>query len=306
MRFIFQYPDAHGTDVDFLDPGPISDVARAAEAAGFDGFALTEHPAPSASWLDAGGHQTLDPFITLGHAAAVTERLKLVTYLAVLPYRNPLALAKAATTLDRLSGGRFVLGAGTGYLKSEYFALGVDFDERNALFDEALDVLPKAWSGEPFDHRGLHFDARNTIQRPTPTSPQIPIWLGGNAKRTLRRVAEHAQGWMPLISSAEMSSTVRSAHIGSLAQLSERLDLLRDLAGDRFDQLEIAAAYTDRSIHEPERDVERHREALGAFEAAGITTVIIPGSHQPHPASCDFVAAFGAAHINDDDAQRAL
>ena len=92
----------------------------------------------------AGGHQTLDPFVALAFAAAVTKRLRLLTYLAVVPYRNPFLLAKAAATLDRLSGGRFILGVGSGYLKTEFFALGVDFDERNALFDEALDVLPLA------------------------------------------------------------------------------------------------------------------------------------------------------------------
>ncbi len=298
MQFIFQYPDAHGTDVDFLDPGPIAEVARTAERAGFDGFALTDHPAPSASWLEAGGHQTLDPLIALGHAAAVTERLRLLTYLAVLPYRNPLALAKAATTLDRLSGGRFVLGAGTGYLKAEYFALGVDFDERNELFDEALEVLPKAWSGEPFDHQGRHFSARNTIQRPAPGGP-IPIWFGGNAKRTLRRVAQHGQGWMPLISSAEMSTTVRSAHIGSLEALAPRLELLRDFAGDRFDDLEIAVAYTDRTIHSPELDAERHRDAIGTFEAAGVTTLIVPGPRGTHPGTTEFLDGFGTAYLGD-------
>src|SRR5215212_10034593 len=125
MQFILQYPDAHGLDVDMLDAGPVGELAITAERAGFDGMAFTEHPAPSVSWLRQGGHQTLDPFVALAHAAAVTSRLRLLTYLAVLPYRNPLMLAKAATTLDRLSNGRFVLGAGTGYLKAEYFGVGV-------------------------------------------------------------------------------------------------------------------------------------------------------------------------------------
>ena len=97
-----------------------------------------------------------------------------------------------------MSDGRFILGVGTGYLKAEYCALGVDFDERNVLFDEALDVLPLHWSGEPFDYEGTHFSCRGTIGRPAPVQQPIPIWIGGNAKLTLRRVAERAQGWMPL------------------------------------------------------------------------------------------------------------
>src|SRR6195952_5520352 len=105
-------------------------VAKALEAAGWDGIAFTEHPAPGYRWLaEGGGHQTLDPFVALGAAAAVTERVKLLTYLSVAPYRNPLLLAKAAASVDMISNGRFILGLGTGYLKTEFFALGVAFNE---------------------------------------------------------------------------------------------------------------------------------------------------------------------------------
>src|SRR5206468_1337105 len=116
-------------DGDLLDAGPVSELAIAAERAGFHGFACTEHPAPTARWLRAGGHQTLDPFVALGHVAAVTTELRLLTHLAVLPYRNPLVLGKAAATVDRLSNGRFILGVGVGYLKAEFHAVGTDFEE---------------------------------------------------------------------------------------------------------------------------------------------------------------------------------
>src|SRR5215213_3847305 len=168
MQFIFQYPDFHGLDGDMLDAGPVADLAVTAERAGWNGFAFTEHPAPTAKWLATGGHQSLDPFAALAYVAAVTTEMKLLTYIAVLPYRNPASLAKSAATVDKLSNGRFILGVGAGYLKAEYFALGVDFDERNTLFDEALDVLPLHWSGEPFDYDGLHFNCRGTIGRPRP------------------------------------------------------------------------------------------------------------------------------------------
>src|SRR5690242_16290137 len=155
MRFMFPYPETSGSDDDMLDPGPIADVAATAEQAGWGGFAFTEHPAPGARWLAGGGHQSLDPFVALGHAAAVTNRVRLLTYLAVAPYRNPFLLAKAAATVDKLSAGRLILGLGTGYLKSEFYALGVDFERRNELFDETLDVLPRAWSGDPFTYKGI-------------------------------------------------------------------------------------------------------------------------------------------------------
>ena len=297
VKFIFQYPDFHGLEGDMLDAGAVADVAAAAERAGFDGFAFTEHPAPSASWMAAGGHQTLDPFIALGNVAAVTTRMMLLTYLAVLPYRNPLMVAKAATTLDRLSGGRFVLGVGTGYLKAEYFAVGAGFEDRNARFDDSLEVLRKAWTGEPFDHAGIGFDARNTIQRPRPTTPRIPIWIGGNSSLTLRRVAERADGWMPLIGPAEMSSTVRSPPIESVDAIATRLTMLRELAGDRFADLDVAVPYTDPSVHDTDHEADRHREALAAWARAGATWIIVPGPSAPAPASEAFVAAFAARYI---------
>ena len=204
MRYLFHYPEPHGLEADVLDAGPLHDVAAAVECAGFDGISLSEHPAPGARWLSSGGHQTLDPFVALAFAAAATQRLRVVTNIVVAPYRNPLLLAKAAATLDKLSGGRLTLGLGTGYQKSEYYAVGVDMDERNALFDEALEVIPMHWRGEPFNYQGRHFSARDVIARPRPVQDPIPIWIGGNSKLTRRRVAERAHGWMTMSGSAEV------------------------------------------------------------------------------------------------------
>ena len=185
MRFILQYPEAQGSDLDLLDAGSVAEVARAAEEAGWHGIALTEHPAPSSAWLESGGHQSVDPFVALASAAGVTSTLALVTNLSVIPYRNPLLLAKSAATLNRVSEGRFFMGAGAGYLKSEFFALGVDFEERNALFEESLEVMRLHWSGEPFTFEGRHFSARNIRALPAPRSHAIPIWMGGNSDAAL-------------------------------------------------------------------------------------------------------------------------
>src|SRR3954471_15979471 len=247
VKYLIQHPEPIGIDRDLLTAGDVVDVAKAVEAAGWDGLAFTEHPAPGYRWLaEGGGHQTLDPFVALGAAAAVTERLMLLTYLAVVPYRNPLLLAKSAATVDLISGGRFVLGVGTGYLKTEFFALGVDFDERNALFDEALEVLPLHWKGEPFTYRGRHFDARDIVALPRPVQDPIPIWIGGNSRLTLRRVAESAQGWMPLTGPPELATTTRTAYPASVAALAARLAELRELAGGR--ELDVLVAYLDQSV----------------------------------------------------------
>jgi probable F420-dependent oxidoreductase len=297
MRFIFQYPDYHGTDGDMLDAGPVAELAVAAERSGWKGFAFTEHPAPTERWLQTGGHQSLDPFVALSHVAAVTSELKLLTYLAVLPYRNPLSLAKAAATVDKLSNGRFILGVGTGYLKAEYFALGVDFEERNELFDEALEVMPLHWSGEPFDYQGKHFSARGTIGRPRPVQIPIPIWIGGNAKLTLRRVAERAQGWMPLTGPAGMFSTVRSPEVSSADDILARLAMLREYAGDRFAELDLTIAYTDGSVHDVTKDVERHCDSLGRLAEIGATWIVVPGPTDAAPAAAEFIQGFAETYI---------
>jgi probable F420-dependent oxidoreductase len=290
---MYQYPDLTGLDGDMLDSGPVAGLARAAEDAGWDGFAFTEHPAPGLRWLETGGHQTLDPFVALGYVAAVTSRLKLLTYLSVLPYRNPMLLAKAAATVDILSGGRFILGAGTGYSKSEFHALGVDFDERNALFDEALDVLPKHWSGEPFSYAGRHFSAREVIARPRPPQQPIPVWLGGNSKLTRRRVAQRASGWMPMLGPDWLFTTARTASMSAGDELAGAIAQLRADAGERGAVLDVSAAYTEPSVHEAGTDWGRHRDAIAALAAAGVTWVIVPGQ-AGDPATCTaFIERFG-------------
>lgn len=292
MQFIYQFPDTHGPEPDMLDVGSVADIAHAVEAAGWDGLSFTEHPAPGARWLAAGGHQTLDPFIALGHAAAVTSRIRLLTYLTVLPYRNPLLLAKSAATVDKLSGGRFTLGVGTGYLKGEFRALGVDFEERNQLFDEALEVMPLHWRGEPFDYEGLHLSARGIQGRPTPVQQPIPIWIGGNAKVTRRRVATKAQGWMPMPGAGDLTRTTRTPSVGSLDNLATMIDEVKDMAGERAAELSFVFPYIDAAFSDDSTaDAERHRQALGEIAEAGITHTVLSGA----PASPEKVTGWIAS-----------
>jgi probable F420-dependent oxidoreductase len=297
VEFILQYPEMSGLDGDLLDSGDVGEIAAAAEAAGFGAISFTEHPVPGANWLEHGGHQTLDPFIALAYAASATERLRLLTYISVVPYRNPFLLAKTTASLDRLSGGRFVLGVGTGYHKTEFFALGVDFDERNALFDEALEVLPLAWSGDPFSYQGRHFEARNVIQRPRPTQQPIPIWIGGNSKLSRRRVAERAQGWMPMGGPPGLASTTRTPHVGSFADLAALVAEVKDAAGDRAASLDFVVSYHDTVGPDPAGDAERHRDAFAEYEAAGFTWMVV-STHRPTPERHKaFIEAFGATYL---------
>jgi len=298
MRFILHYPETNGSDGDMLDVGPLDEVAVAAERAGFDGFSLTEHPVPGARWLAAGGHQSLDPYVGLAFVAAATTRLRLLTYLSIAPYRNPFLTAKAAATLDKVSRGRLILGLGAGYQKSEFYALGVDMDERNVYFDEALDVLPMHWSGEPFSYKGRHFDARDVIALPRPVQDPIPIWIGGNSKLSRRRAAERAQGWMPMSGPPELSATTRTVAISGQDELARMIREVQDAASAAGrPPIDILHSYRDPGIVQPTVDTDRHREQFDELGKIGITwTVVSPPPAEPQ-AVLDFIEAFGATYL---------
>src|SRR6058998_967926 len=158
MHFSIGLPTDHVSHAsEFVTGEAVMACARAAEAAGFDACFVTDHPAPDIKWLETGGHHALDPFVALSFAAAATTRLRVQTHILVLPYRNPFLTAKSVLSLDVLSGGRLTLGVAAGYLRSEFNALGVDYDERNDLFDEALDVLRLALADDSVAYVGRHF-----------------------------------------------------------------------------------------------------------------------------------------------------
>ena len=199
MKFAITHPMiSHPYDPELVSGAGIAAVASAAEAAGFSGFGFTDHPAPTQRWLEGGGHDSLDPFVAMGFAAARTSTIRLIPNIVVLAYRNPFVVAKAAATLDLLSEGRFTLAVGAGYLKREFAALGVDHGERNELFDEAIDVIRAIWTSDDVSFVGRHFVAEGVTAHPRPTqSPHPPIWIGGNSGQARQRAAERGDGWCP-------------------------------------------------------------------------------------------------------------
>lgn len=300
MRYIYHYPESGGPDGDLFAAGGLAEVATDVERVGFDAFSLSEHPAPGARWLASGGHQTMDPFVALGFVAAATRRLKLLTHLAVAPYRNPMLLAKSASTLDRLSGGRLILGLGTGYQKSEFHALGVDFADRNVLFDETLDVLPLHWSGECFSYEGKHFSARDVMCRPRPIQAPIPIWIGGNSRLTRRRVAHRAQGWMPMTGGAQLSSTARTPTLGTDAELSDTIAELRAsaTAAGRTEPIDVLYSYQEPGIDDPATDADKHREAFAQLDKAGVTWIVVSSGTTGQSATTEWLDAFGSTYLS--------
>src|SRR5260370_2894372 len=210
---------AHGNE--FFSAQALSAVAQAAEKAGFYGVYVTEHPFPSDARLKAGvGHHSLDPLVPLSVAAAATNRIALCTYIMVLPYRNPFLAARAVASLDVVSGGRAVVGVGTGWMEEEFEALGVNFAERNELTDEAIRAMKMAWTQEDVKMQGAHFRAPGNTTLPHPVrKPHPPIYVGGNSPLAAKRAGELGDGFMPFLNPARFAKIRHTAAIESLAQL---------------------------------------------------------------------------------------
>ena len=297
MKFMLEYPLHSDRDGGaWIDPANIAEFARVAEASGIDGIALTDHPAPSRKWLDHGGHETFDPFVGLGFLAAATRRIRLMVSLVVVPYRNPFLTAKAMTAVDVLSGGRATFALGTGYLRSEFAALGVDFDERNDLFDEAVEVIRGAWASDDFHYEGRHFTAHGVTIRPAPVqTPHPPLWLGGNAKIVRRRVAAWGQGWQPMIGWAELVRTARTAPIDSNEQLAGMITEIKEAMADAGrDPAALDVASAGARPLPADASVQQRLDALGELADIGVTWTSFRLPHDSPAAAVDAVQQYGA------------
>lgn len=273
MKHWFTYPlVTHPSNPEFMSRRAVIRLATAADAAGFDGIGFTDHPAPSDKWLNAGGHDALDPFVALAAVAAVTESIRLIPNIVVLPYRNPFLVAKAAASLDLISEGRFVLSVATGYLRSEYRSLGVDFERRNAIFDESLEVLGGVWTRDRFAFEGHDFVAGGVSANPKPA--HVPIWIGGNSALTRRRVATAGDGWNPFPAPAQLARTARTVPLEGLDDLIPMLeDLWIQVERAGRDRADIDVVFTTGLPGPAEAgfDAGQHLEKLDQMASLGIT-----------------------------------
>jgi probable F420-dependent oxidoreductase len=205
---------------------PVS-LARAIEERGFDSLVIAEHthipasretPYPLGGELPSIYYKTLDPFVTLAAAAAVTSRIELFTGIALLIQRDPIITAKETASIDLISGGRFVFGVGAGWNIEEMRDHGTDPKTRGALLDERIEAIKALWTTEPAEYHGKYVDFDPSYCRPKPVQkPHPPIFIGGDSDATVKRVIRHDAGWIsnPL----------------SVESLTKRVDQLRDGAG---------------------------------------------------------------------------
>lgn len=183
-------------------------MAKKAEELGFESIWYAEHPAVpvhSDSPFPATGGEIpwtyshfTDPYIALARASAVTSTIKLGTGITLVPERNPLLLAKEISALDLYSGGRFLFGIGTGWLREETELMGGDFPHRWTQTREAIEVMKELWTKEEAEYHGRYFDFPPVKSYPKPAQkPHPPIIIGGLAKNVLQRIVAHADGWLP-------------------------------------------------------------------------------------------------------------
>ena len=173
-------------------------IARAADANGFWYLGVCDHIAVPESHAGAMSTEWWDTIATLGWLAGITTRTRLLSHITVPAYRHPLAVAKAWSTLDALSGGRAIMGVGAGHVEAEFDLLAVDFARRGALLDESIDALRAAFATEYPSFDGPTWSFSGLGQRPRPVQAGgPPIWVGGSSKAALRRAAERADGWLP-------------------------------------------------------------------------------------------------------------
>lgn len=193
---------------ELAEPAVVADLARRAEEAGWDGFFVWDHVVyrrdPEGPHADRRPDLPVaDPWVTLAAVATATSRIRLGPLVTPLPRRRTHVLARATTTLDRLSEGRLVLGVGIGgdgYGEFSDFGDTVDARTRGAMLDERLDLLVDLWSGEVVDHDGDHATARDTRFLPRPVQrPHPPVWAAGRFPNVapMRRAAE-LDGFFPI------------------------------------------------------------------------------------------------------------
>ncbi|MEW1674431.1 TIGR03619 family F420-dependent LLM class oxidoreductase [Streptomyces noursei] len=274
-------------------PADLVAVARAADRAGFAYVACCEHVAIPRRLAGPMGTVWYDPVATLSYLAAVTERVRLLSHVAVVGLRHPLLGAKQYATVDRLSGGRLILGVGAGHVREEFEAVGVDFARRGAVLDEAIDALKAALGPAEFpEFKGERFAFAGLGQAPRPVqAPRPPVWVGGSSPAAVRRAAVRGDGWLP-------QGDRREQLLGQIAKVRR----LREAAG--IDEpIEIGAIVEPVYVGDAGWDVgrrtlvgapERIAASLREYAAMGVQQLQVRFRSRERAELVEQVAAFGA------------
>lgn len=268
------------------DPGLIREYAQTAEQLGYDQLVAYEHVLgadPTVHTLT--GPYThlsefMEPFVLFGHVAAITNSIELVLGVLVLPQRQTALVAKQASTLDLLSGGRLVLGVGVGWNQVEYQALGQDFSTRGRRIEEQIPLLRSLWSESLINFTG-EFDTISAAGIcPRPSNDNIPIWIGGWDERVLRRLGRLGDGWLAASGHPKTRATTENSdRLRTPADLERRIKIVKYAALEAGrDPDEIAISMLISSVGfdgleewDPQSWVRRAKQ----WEVAGATHALL-------------------------------
>jgi probable F420-dependent oxidoreductase len=227
----------------FGSPAVFGTVVDAIEDLGYDDVWFGDHVAVPSYAAHITAPDWLEPITSCLIALGRTTRLRAGTDVLVLPYRNPVLVAKMAATADVISNGRLVLGVGVGYLKGEFAALGAPYERRGAISSEYVRVMRELWAGAgtPVSFDGEFVQLEQVCVGPAPTSGRVPVWVGGNARAAWRRAADLGDGWHPLFPSAEEYRRGHDAIVG-MRDTSERFVFSISLATTHL--LDAGGAYS--------------------------------------------------------------
>ena len=253
---------------DLLSKRYIHDTARLAEDLGFDSVWIPDHAVVPRAVEARYGPVYYDAIAVLGYLAGITSRVRLGTTVLVIPYRHPIVLAKELASIDQLSEGRLILGAGVGWAEVEFQALGLTFAERGRYTDEALRVMQTLWTQDAPQYSGSYCTFADIIFQPKPLQQPVPIWIGGQSRAALRRTAQFATGWHPIDQPPAQLQTAMT----TLATLSQQVGRQTPALCPRF---------TVR-VHETPSDSERQ---------------FMEGSSAQITADLLQIQALGAAHV---------
>jgi probable F420-dependent oxidoreductase len=268
---LLNYPTSMAPWEETAGGGEILRFARAADKQRWQWLTVPEHIFIPSEMSEVMGSRYPEGVTACAVLAGATERIHFLTYVLVLPYRNPVLLAKQIATLEFIAGGRFTLGTAPGHLEQEFDVLGVPFKERGKITDEYLQVLKECWTADEVSYSGNYTQFDKIVMEPKPVQkPHPPIFIGGNTKIAMRRAVEHGDGWIPWLITHE--------------DLAQCLQYIQDQPGfeqkkDSFEVVMPTTAYqvedyshaetADTRIDSGRDDIMREIELL---QKAGATT----------------------------------
>jgi probable F420-dependent oxidoreductase len=267
---VTRLPRAHATWEETAGIEEIARVAVNAERLGYHHLTCSEHVALPREVVETRGGAYWDPLPVFGYLAAHTSTIRLATHVLVLAYHHPLAIAKRYGTLDRVCGGRLVIGVGVGSLREEFELLGAPFEGRGERGDDAIRALRASLSQPEPAYQGTHYSYDGFVVDPCAVQPRVPIWVGGRTARSLRRAVDFADGWAPFgLARAELAGMI------SRARDSDAWAARAALADAPPFELVLQNEHPFDPVAEP----DRVRDAVARLADAGATTLNVRFVH---------------------------